>query len=104
MKRILFACLLGLATLLPTNKIAAEKNFFHRIIDIYIEGIVLIANSDESSGKLVSISIYNSSNQVVLSQYCGDYSCGITLSSLRHGNYRAHVVAANDTYDEYFTY
>ena len=57
MKRILFACLIGMASLLPSNKISAAtpSAAASRIIDCYVEGIVLIATSDESTGTLVSI-------------------------------------------------
>ena len=104
MKRILFACLLGMASLLPSNKISAAtpSAAASRIIDCYVQGIVLIATSDESTGTLVSITIFNTSNQEVRNTTCSGYSCSVSLVNLRSGHYTAHVVATNGSYNEEF--
>lgn len=105
MKRILFVCLLGMASLLPSNKISAATPAaaIHRTIDCYLEGMVLLATSDESSGTLVSITIFNASNQEVRYTTCSGYSCSVSLANLRAGHYTAHVVATNGSYNEEFT-
>lgn len=104
MKRILFVCLLGMASLLPSNKITAATPSAAAscIIDCYIEGAVLLATSDESTGTLISITIFNASNQEVRHQNCSGYSCSVSLVNLRSGHYTAHVVATNGSYNEEF--
>ncbi len=104
MKRILFVCLLGMASLLPSNKITAAtpSAAASRIIDCYVEGAILLATSDESTGTLISITIFNASNQEVRYQNCSGYSCSVSLVNLRSGHYTAHVVATNGSYNEEF--
>lgn len=104
MKQILIVCLLGMGLLLPQNKVTAKEFYTKRIVDVWIEGAVLTANSDAYTGGITEVQIYNSSDQKVLAQSCGGgYSCQVSLSGLPGGTYRAKVTTTLTTYNEYFS-
>ncbi len=107
MKRILIVCLLGMGLLLPYNKITAkefsEKEISKRIVDIMLEGNVLIASSDASTGTINEVKIYNSSKQKVVDQTCyGGYVCDVDVSGLPSGFYTAQVFTTMTVYSENF--
>ena len=88
MKQILMLCLIGMGLLLPTTKISsAGYSFFHRSVDVNIEGRSLLASSDTEDGPLTEIDIYNNSTkELIESRACSGYSWTLNLSSFAKGD------------------
>lgn len=100
MKRILIVCLLGMGLLLPATTITAKEIISKRIFDVWMEGDVLIATSDATTGALVNLKVWNSSKQMVLQQGISGYYSEVDLSSLPTGYYTAVVTSASSGYSE----
>ena len=104
MKKFLLLCLLGLGMLLPANTITAKevtKNVLakSKIINVTLQGNVLLANSGMDDGPILGIVIRTvPGGKMMLQQECGDYSCSVNVSCLPAGNYVAQVYLNNQTY------
>lgn len=104
MKRILIVCLLGMGLLLPSTTVTA-KEFSHkesakRIIDVMLEGHVLLATSDATTGTLVSCYIWNGSKSLVLQQSLSGYSDDVDVSGLSSGWYTVQIFTTLTGYSE----
>ncbi|MES2619937.1 MAG: T9SS type A sorting domain-containing protein [Bacteroidota bacterium] len=96
MKKYLLVCLLGAATFLPTSELKSSIVAKIRIITVTIEDYWLRANSDATSGNILQIQIYNTTNgEMVRSTGCESTSCSISLLGLPKGYYLAYVIAQN---------
>lgn len=96
MKKILLACLLGIGLLTPAIEAKSSIAIISRIVNITIEGWVLLANSDAASGTIQQIQIYDVATGVLVrTQNCEGYSCTASLSGLRPGVYLAVVITTN---------
>ena len=96
MKKFLLACLLGMGVLTPALEAKSSIAVMSRIVNITIEGWVLLATGDDASGSIQQIQIYDvSTGQIVRSQGCEGYSCSVSLSGLRTGTYLAVVISTN---------
>src|SRR4051812_18490689 len=103
MKRMLIVCLLGMGLLLPYNKITAKEFFTKRIVDVYKDGWALHATSDDHTGNITTVRIFNGSGAKVLQQSCSGYSCTVSLVGLPAGDYTAQVTTSMTVYTETFT-
>jgi hypothetical protein len=104
MKKVLLACLLGLGTLATSTEAKSSMVVQHRIISITIEGWVFRANSDQSSGPIETIQIYNVLTGVLVrSQSCDSYSCSVSLTGLPFGLYVGNVITTNGTAKKSFS-
>ncbi len=104
MKKVLLACLLGIGALLPTTTANSHTVVSQaRKIDVTIEGRVLLANSDATSGTIKRIEIYRLGDmQLVLTQKCGGYSCSANLNALPAGNYVYAIICTNEVLSAQF--
>ncbi len=104
MKRILIVCLLGMGLLLPVNKITAKEFFTKRVVDVWMEGAALRATSDDNTGGITLIQIFDlNSNLVKQKTYSPNYSCSIGTSELQAGFYVAKITTTLTSYTESFT-
>lgn len=113
MKQIFTICLLGMGILLPNNPATAKeilkgKHSLHsrehkKIIDIWIEGDALLAESDAGSGSITVVKIFNSKNVKVMEQAGYGFSCAVDVSPLQNGVYSAKVFTASTQYTEVFS-
>ncbi|HRG87527.1 MAG TPA: Ig-like domain-containing protein [Chitinophagales bacterium] len=106
MKRILFACLLGAGTLLPSTEAKSSVVYFSKVVDVTISGWVLTAISQTEDGVINKIEVYhNGTMELVLYQACGGtgYSCNLDVSDLASGTYTAKVYCTNTVYTEQFS-
>ncbi|HWB63505.1 MAG TPA: DUF3244 domain-containing protein [Chitinophagales bacterium] len=94
MKKVLFSVVIafGFFSAVVANSSIISK----RIIDVFIEGYVLFANSDAKSGKILTIEIYDSQNNVVLTQKVVGSKTAVDLSGLPAGQYEAEIDAQKD--------
>ena len=104
MKKLLFAVLVGLVALAPTQFVKSSiANAYHRVVEVNISGWVLYATSDTEDGTITKIEVLNHRGQVVLTENrCSGYSCSTSISGLPSGVYTAKVVCAYTTYTEVF--
>ncbi|MES2619545.1 MAG: hypothetical protein V4615_01750 [Bacteroidota bacterium] len=104
MKRILIVCLLGMGLLLPVKKITAKEFFTKRIVDVWMEGAVLRATSDDNTGGITLIQIFDlNGNLVKQKTYSPNFSCYIGITELPGGFYVAKVTTTLTSYTESFT-
>ena len=97
MKKLLLVCLLGLATFIPNVQAKSSMSVMSRILDIHIEGWALSANSDDASGLIQQIQIYDiNTGKLMISQNFKDYSAKVNISQLPAGNYVGVVICTND--------
>ena len=106
MKKIVLACLIGMALLgaQPTaNGNAKFASFSNkRIVDVYLEGMTLLASSDANTGTIVKVEVFQGT-ELKKTRSCSGYSCSVSLSGLSAGNYVARVTTSLTTYEEGFT-
>jgi hypothetical protein len=69
----------------------------------FLEGSSLQATSDDYTGTITMIRIFNGSGAKVRQQSCSGYSCSISLSGLPGGDYSAQVTTTLTTYYENFS-
>lgn len=91
MKKILIVCLLGISSLLLQAKAVGNVPPFFRIVNSTIEGWVFVVNSDETSGTISDIKIYDGNQKLVAETSCVSYDCSIDLTGLAAGTYTAKV-------------
>lgn len=109
MKKLLAVCLLGMVGMLyPTQNITAKTTAAataQKIVDVFLEDEVLIANSQEVDGPIIKIVITNQARTVVLTEDCGGYSyeCAAYVGNLPAGLYVATVTTTRTVYSEAFT-
>ena len=95
--------------LLPCNKITA-KEFSKklgsaetkRIVDVMLEGHILLATSDAGTGTLSTVKIWDTGKHLVLQQSVSGYEDEVDLSSLPDGYYSAQVFTTLTGYSENF--
>jgi hypothetical protein len=102
MKSLLLFALLGLTGLCPYT-MSARPVFEKYIVTSNIEGWNYIVTSDETSGTISEIRIFDS-NTLTQVKYvaCSGYVCSIDIQSLPKGLYTARVVTQHSTYSSQF--
>jgi len=98
-------CLIGMGLLLPTAKVKSSTDHLFsnkRIVDVYKEGMTLLASSDASTGTLEKVEVFQGT-ELKKTRSCSGYSCSVSLSGLSAGNYVARVTTSLTTYEEGFT-
>lgn len=91
MKRIIIVCLLGISGLLSQAKAIGSVPPSIHIVNSTIEGWVFVVNSDETSGTISEIKIYDGNQKLVAETSCTSYDCSIDLTGLAPGTYTAKV-------------
>lgn len=105
MKQILFICLLGIGTLLPTTEAKSNITNVFKKVDVHVVTGVLYSTSQSTDGIINHVEIYDSGMSLVAYQMGNStYSCTVDLSDLNPGLYTAKVYCTNTTHTECFTY
>lgn len=103
MKKFLLVCLLGMGALLPATTTTAKEIFAKRIIDVTMEGWVLIGTSQTEDGPIVNMSVLTIPGGLrVATQSCNGYTCSLSVADLPSGAYVARVTTTNGVYTEQF--
>lgn len=97
MKRILVVCLLGIGMVMSVNQSKAAIINHRKIIDHHIEGWTLSISSDEKSGELIRVFIYDANGFHIATHYCSGYTCTININELSAGLYYLKIEAAHQT-------
>ena len=104
MKRIVIVCLLGMGLLLPATNNAAKgfskKEISKRIVDCYLEGDALSITSDEGTGTLVTVKIWDTGKHLKLQESISGYADAVDVSGLTAGNYSVQVFTSLTVYSE----
>jgi hypothetical protein len=102
MKKILFVGLFGLAMLTSAEASILAIRYPTKVISTNVDGWIVTFTSDESTGAIKRITIYDSSNELLLVQECLANSYSLNLSGWKSGSYRAHIEAQHGVKDAGF--
>ncbi len=104
MKNFLLVCLMGLGMLLPSTTITAKESAKKRIVNVGIEGYVLLSSSQTEDGPITLVEVKKLPDGKLMSTQSGDgsYSAQTDISWLPAGAYVVKVVTTNTSYTKQF--